>query len=178
MKIHLLTIALALLWLVASGKELAQKEIEYKANFIIKVVDYVTWPDSNTTNGEGVVVIGVVGESPLTLKLEELTAKKTGEDRKIKVEKKSLEDDLTACQILFVTTEDKTELAKILKKIGTAPVLTVSDSYYFARYGVMVNFYTEEVKGKNKIKFEVNMMTMGFAGLKMSSKLLKMATVI
>lgn len=178
MKMHLLTIALALLWLVASGKELTQEEIEYKADFIIKVVDYVTWPDSTATNGEGVVVIGVVGESPLTLKLEELTAKRTDEDRKMKVEKKSLKDDLTACQILFVTTEDKTELAKILKKVGKAPVLTVSDSHYFARYGMMVNFYTEEVKGKNKIKFEVNTMTMGFAGLKMSSKLLKMATVI
>ena len=32
---------------------------------------------------------------------------------------------------------------RLLKKIQKAPVLTVSDAYYFARYGVMVNFYSD-----------------------------------
>ena len=68
------------------------------------------------------------------------------------------------------------ELAQILKKVNEKPVLTISDSEYFARYGVMVNFYQEE--GKSNIKFEVNKMTLGFADLKMSSRLLKLATVI
>jgi hypothetical protein len=163
---------------VASGEELTKDEIDYKADFIIKVVDYVTWPDGADTDSAGAVVIAVLGESPLVPKLEELVAEKVKNGQKMTIKKVAMTDDLTDCQILFVTTEEKTELAKVLKKVAKAPVLTVSDAYYFARYGVMVNFYKEEADGKEKIKFEVNQMTMGFVGLKMSSKLLKLATVI
>jgi len=53
-------------------------------------------------------------------------------------------------------------------------VLTVSDCEYFARYGVMLNFY----KDGDKVKFEHNRRTAKEAGLKVSSKLLKMATII
>ena len=178
MKTLILTTLLTLLCFTASGKDLTEDEIDYKADFIIKVADYVTWPDGAASNADGEIVVAVVGESQLTPKLQTLAAEKTADGSKMKVVTLTAEDDLSACQILFVTTEDKTELAKILKKLNEAPVLTVSDAYYFARYGVMVNFFKEEADGKEKVKFEVNTMTMGFAGLKMSSKLLKLATVI
>jgi hypothetical protein len=178
MKTQAIGIILLLLAVVAHGKDLTQAEIDYKAEFIIKVVDYVTWPADAKTDTNGAIVIAVLGDSQLLPTLQTLADKKSGDGPKVVAKAITMEDDLTACQILFVTTEDKTELAAILKKIKNAPVLTVSDAYYFARYGVMVNFYTEEVKGKQKVKFEVNTMTMGFVGLKMSSKLLKLATII
>lgn len=178
MKTQAIVIILFLLALAAHGKDLTQAEIDYKAEFIIKVVDYVTWPADAKTDASGAIVIAVLGDSQLLPTLQTLAEKKSGKEQKVVAKSITMEDDLTACQILFVTTEDKTELAAVLKKIKNAPVLTVSDAYYFARYGVMVNFYTEEVKGKQKVKFEVNTMTMGFVGLKMSSKLLKLATII
>lgn len=178
MKTRTIVIILVLLALTAQGKELTQSEIDYKADFIVKVADYVTWPADAKTDTSGAIVIAVLGESPLLPQLKALVKKKSDNGQKMVVKTVSMADDLTACQILFVTTEDKTELASVLKKIKNAPVLTVADAYYFARYGMMINFYTEEVKGKDKIKFEVNTMTMGFVGLKMSSKLLKLATII
>jgi len=172
----ILTVILSLLWLSAVGKDLTPKEIDHKADFIIKAVGYVTWPDGDSTNANGEIVIAVVGESQLTPRLIELAAEKTAQGTKMVVKTKALEDDLTDCQVLFMATEDKAELAQILKKIQEKPVLTISDSDYFARYGVMVNFYKKD--GDSKIRFEVNTMTLGLAGLKMSSKLLKLATVI
>ena len=176
MKTNVLIAIISLLWLTALGKDLTSEEINHKAEFIIKTLDYVTWPEGAGTNADGAIVIAVVGESKLTPKLTELAAEKTDEETKIVVETKTLDDDVTACQLLFIATEDKAELAVILNKTKEAPVLTISDSYYFARHGVMVNFYKEE--GKSDIKFEVNTITLGFAGLKMSSRLLKLATVI
>ncbi len=178
MKMQVMTIALVLLGLMAYGKELTKAEVEYKADFIIKAVDYVTWPDGTETDSGGVIVIAILGESDLDDRLTELAAEKTKKGQKITVKTVSMDDDLTACQVLFVSTEDKAELAKALKKVKNSPVLTVSDAYYFARYGVMINFYTEEASGKEKVKFEVNTMTLKFVGLKMSSKLLKRATII
>lgn len=177
-KVAVMMALLALMSLAALAKEMAPEEIEYKADFIIKIIDYITWPEKAGTNAVGQVAIGVVGESPLTPKLKEMAAAATRAGSKITVTTVSPDSDLTAYQILFLTTEDKAALAKILKKVENAPVLTISDAYYFARHGVMVNFYKEEVEGKAKIKFEVNQITLSMAGLKMSSKLLKLATLI
>jgi len=170
--------ACLLLSTLSQANTLTAEEIDYKADFIIKIVDYVTWPAGSGVNGQGDVSIAVLGDSPLIPKLKELAAARTQAGSKMSVTTVTLESDLAAHQILFIATEDKTELATILKKIQNAPVLTVSDAYYFARYGVMVNFFSEEVEGKPKIKFEVNQMTLGMVGLKMSSKLLKLATLI
>jgi hypothetical protein len=176
MKRLLFIAGLILLWVTAFSRDESQNDIDYKADFIVKIVDYVTWPEGAETGADDTVVIAVVGESSLTSKLTELAAAKTNSGTKMSVKTVTLEDDLTDCQILFIPTEDKAELAPILKKVNKVPVLTISDSYYFARYGVMVNFYKEE--GNDKVKFEVNTMTMKFVKLKMSSKLLKLATVI
>ena len=62
MKTQVITIALLILGLVANGKELTKEEIDYKADFIIKVVDYVTWPDGADTDSAGAVVIAILGE--------------------------------------------------------------------------------------------------------------------
>jgi hypothetical protein len=170
--------ALLLAALSLQAKSLTSEEIDYKADFIIKIIDYVTWPTGAGTNAQGEISIAVLGDSPLTPKLKELAAARTTAGVKMSVTTVTAESDLTLHQILFLTTEDKTELAAVLKKIQKAPVLTISDAYYFARYGVMVNFFSEEAEGKAKVKFEVNQMTLGPVGLKMSSKLLKLATLI
>lgn len=177
-RILVFTAAMILTGLPAAAKDLTPEEIDYKADFIVKIVDYVTWPDGAGTGANGEVSIAVLGESPLTPKLRELAAAKTREGTRMTVTTVTLDSNFAGFQVLFITTEDKAELARILKKVENVPVLTISDAYYFARHGVMVNFYTEEVGGKEKVKFEVNQITMGFAGLKMSSKLLKLATII
>ena len=173
-----LTGVLLLTATLSQAKTLTAEEIEYKADFIVKIVDYVTWPAGAGVNAQGEIAIGVLGDSPLTPKLKELATARTKAGVKMSVSTVTIDSDLAAYQIIFLTTEDKTELAAVLKKIQKAPVLTVSDAYYFARYGVMVNFYSEEVDGKPKVKFEVNQMTLGLVGLKMSSQLLKLATLI
>lgn len=176
LRTNILIVIFSLLWVSAVGKTLTPEETEHRADFIIKAVDYVTWPEGAGTDADGAIVIGVVGESPLTAKLTEMAAVKTGEGTKVVVKALTLEDDLSTCQVLFMATEDKAALAKILKKIKQAPILTISDAEYFARYGVMVNFFQEE--GDSSVKFEVNKMVLGFSGLKMSSRLLKLATII
>lgn len=176
MKTTILLTAISLFGLAALAKDLTEAEIDHEAKFIIKAVNYVTWPDGSGKNADGEIVVAIIGESQLTARLAELAAEKTADGTKITVVTKTLEDDLTDCQLLFIATEDKTELAKVLKKIKQAPVLTVSDADYFGRYGVMVNFYKKD--DDSGIKFEVNTMTLSMAKLEMSSKLLKMATVI
>jgi hypothetical protein len=152
---------------------LAEDDAAYKSDFIVKLVDYVTWPSDTGADG---VTIGVMGESPLLAGLKAKAAEKSSAGKKITVRAITLADPVTDCQIVFIPTTDKAELAKIFKKIGTSPVLTVSDCQGFAGFGVIINFFKEE--GSGKIKFEVNTMAAGDVKLKISSQLLKLAKIV
>lgn len=157
-----------------SAAATATEDIDYKAGFIIKLIDYVEWPSGAGTDGSGNIVINVIGASPMAGKLTELAAGK-----KITVKELPLDDaGIADCQILFMGTSETADLAKILKKTNGTTALTISDAEYFANYGVMINFYVEEAGGKTKTKFEVNKMVVDMAGIKISSKLLKLAKII
>jgi hypothetical protein len=151
----------------------AEDDAAYKSDFIVKLVDYVSWPSDTGADG---VTIGIIGESPLVAGLKAKAAEKTSAGKKVTVKSISLADPVTDCQIVFIPTTDKAELAKIFKKIGTSPVLTVSDCQGFAGFGVIINFFKEE--GTGKVKFEVNTLAAGDAKLKISSQLLKLAKIV
>mgnify|MGYP001041984797 CR=1 FL=1 len=104
------------------------------------------------------------------------SAEKNAAGKKINIKALALTDPLAECAILFLPMTDKTELAKVLKKLGASPVVTVSDCAGFAGFGVMVNFFKEAETGK--VKFEINNLAAGDAKLKISSQLLKLAKII
>ena len=172
--ITLATVLLSALTIVAA--ELSEDDIKYRTDFILNCVEYVTWPDGSATDSNGNVVIGVVGESPIVAALTKGVADKAKEGKKVEVKPLSVDDDLTGCQILFIATDDKAVLAKVLKKVDGKPILTMADAEYFANYGVMVNFIRGE--SEDKKKFEVNKMVLDMSRLKMSSQLLKLARII
>ena len=156
------------------AQEMSADEIDYKANFIVKLLQYVEWPAGADKDASGAISIGVQGDSPLTPVLETLAADGAKDGTPINVKTVAIGADIADCQILFISSKETSDLAKILKAVAGKPVLTVSDCEYFARYGVMLNFY----KDGDKVKFEHNRRTTKEAGLKVSSRLLKMATII
>lgn len=177
MKKHFLAILVVLcLPLLVLGAP--DDEAEYKANFIIKLFEYVEWPANAATGNNGEFLIYVVGESPLMSLMQTMADEASVGGKTIAVKQVGIEDDFSGCRILFMTATETSELAKILKKTNGNPILTVSQAEYFGNYGVMVNFYTETDGGKNKVKFEINNMMVKDHGLKISSKLLKLAKII
>ena len=156
----------------------ADEDVDYKANFIIKLLDYVEWPTGAGADGSGNVVVHVVGSSPLTPVLQNLAKEKTAAGMGVTIKEVTLDDNLADCQILFMATKETADLAKILKRINGTTVLSISDAEYFGNYGVMINFFAEDDGGKSKTKFEINKTVVDMAGLKISSKLLKLAKII
>ena len=83
-------------------------------------------------------------------------------------------EQLGSCQMLFVTSAFTQHLDDLKQRLGSRNVLTVSDSPGLAERGVAINFVVVE----GKLKFEINTMTLKKAGLRASSQLLKLATLI
>jgi len=148
------------------------REDKVQAAFIYKFIQFIEWP-STIEKESNKFKIGVFGES----NMQELLQTFSGE----KVNERFLEihpvEDLSAikkCHILFISPSEANRLAEILETLNGTNVLTISRMKDFALKGGMINFYINE----ERVRFEINPESAKNAGLKISSKLLKVSKVI
>jgi len=80
---------------------------------------------------------------------------------------------LRACHIAYVGP-DHPGLREVVKAAEQFTVLTVSDADRFARKGGMIGLVNEG----GKIRFEINLKAAEQAGIKLSSQLLKLASIV
>ncbi len=76
--------------------------------------------------------------------------------------------------MVFIPFTEKDQADKILKGLKGSSILTVGESEGFAALGGIINL---TVVG-DTVHFEVNQLAAERAGLKISSKLLSMATIV
>lgn len=165
---------LHILVLACSFSCLAQDETtEYdiKAAFIYKFTNYIDW-GTQFTGSE--FVIGIVGSSPVKDKLDEIARTQTINNKKIVVRQFKKLEEITACQMLFVSQDTHLHLKDILAKITGKGTLTISEKDGDAQKGTCINF----IEMDNKLKFEANPKNINAAGLKASSQLLRLAIIV
>jgi len=166
-----------LFWLVlllaqgARSQDQAPSEYQVKAAFLYNFTKFVEWPASAFPEASTPFTIGIIGENPFGGELERAVKNKdVGGHRFAVKEIKSL-SELKSCHILFISKSERRRLAEILAAVGSAPVLTVSETDRFLQAGGLINFLLEG----NKVRFEISDPAAKSAGLKISSKLLHLA---
>jgi hypothetical protein len=147
-------------------------EYQVKAAFIFNFTKFVEWPASAFTNAKSALCIGVLGDNPFGTDLEKLAQYKSVDERPLVVRACRNLQEATNCHILFISASEKDRLPEIFKALRGLAVLTVSETDGFTDAGGMVNFVAE---GK-KIRFQINDTNARGAGLKISSKLLSLAS--
>lgn len=146
-------------------------EYEVKAAFIHNIARFVEWPADTQHDGKSRLCI--LGEDPFGTALDVLQGKAIGELTWEVVQVRA-GASLRRCRVLFVSSSERANLARILAGVEDRGVLTLGDTEGFAALGVMVNFYLEQ----NRIRFEVNHGAVQRAGLGLSSQLLKLARLV
>ena len=81
---------------------------------------------------------------------------------------------VTWCRIVFITKSAEMEPELVVNSLGAASILTVGETAGFAANGGMVNFTNDQ----SKVRFEINQGAARRAGLKISSKLLRLAELV
>lgn len=158
-------------WGEASGRP---SEHEVKAAFLYKFARYVEWPTGSFADDQAPIVIGVVGRDPFGPILDRIVAGKVVQGRSVEIERIDSIGKLKTCHILFFGSSEKLRLGQYFEALDRASVLTVSELEWFARSGGMIHLKID----KERIGFEVNVDNAGRAGLKISSRLLKLATIV
>jgi len=167
-------------WLFSNASLKARSQNEEGAEYPVKLAflynftKFVEWPPGAYRDPGAPLMICIVGHDPFSQDLEgELRTRSVG-DRPVDIRSLKPNDNLSACQIVFVPVTEKDRADRILKGLKGASALTVGETPGFAALGGIVNLTVEG----NKVHFEVNLLAAERAGLKISSKLLGIAKIV
>ncbi len=171
--VALLTLFASLLpgWSAAQGG--GAGEYQVKAAMLYNLTKFVDRPNEPAGSDPTSFTACVIGRNPFGSSLEALNGKPV-KGQKMHVSYLSGAEEIGTCQLLFVSSSEKRNLAAIIAAANRRSVLTVSDLDRFAASGGMIGFV--EVEGK--IRLEVNLDATQNANLKISSQLLTLARIV
>lgn len=147
-------------------------EYEVKAAFLYNFAKFVTWPSVRNDVSDSSFVIGILGKDPFGNVIEQVMGNKTVLGKQIQIIRYQTINQLQYCHILFISDSEKGHIRSVLKSVSGQPILTVSDMDDFVETGGMIRLYVDN----NKIRFEINVHVSEQAHLKLSSKMLHLAT--
>jgi uncharacterized protein DUF4154 len=162
------------LGLNAARSQTVSHEYPIKAVFLFNFAQFTDWPTNAFDQPDSPLVIGVLGDDPFGLLLDDAVRDEIVNGRKFKVERYQHVEDIKTCHILFISQSETKRLDKIVSALKGKPILTVSDIDNSAYHGVCVRFITEN----NKIHLRINLDSLKDANLTMSSKLLRVAEIV
>lgn len=142
-----------------------------KAVFIYNFTKYIEWPQSYK---EGEFTIGIIGETSLYSELIKMTETKKVANQTLEVKKYSSPEDVSKCHILYVSKDNSSNLAEIIKKLKNNSTLLVTEENGLMDKGAGINFIIKD----NKQKFELNKSNVERYKLKVSSNLEALAFTV
>lgn len=150
------------------------REYALKAAYLYNFGTYVEWPEAAFAGPAAPLVIGVVGEAPFGGVLDQLKRRKI-KSRSVTVRRLGVSDAVDDCHILFLAASlSGDQQRRILVNTRGLPILCVGETKGFTRQGGDIGFFLQQ----NKLRFEINVQAARQQGLKVSSKLLGVATIV
>lgn len=170
----LLVLALILVCFPATSRsQEAPQEYTVKAAILYRFAKFVDWPEDAFQGPSSPIILCVLGEDRFGSSLDFIEGK-TVNGRDLVVRRNVNINGLKECHMVFISESEKYRLGQIVDSLRDSSVLTVSDMDHFARSGGIISLKTVD----NKIRFEINMESAQRSGLHISSKLLKLSTIV
>jgi hypothetical protein len=173
LRLRLAVVALASTAVHAGAQTSVTDEYQVKAAFLYNFAKFVDWPPG-VLGSSGIIAICVLGQNPFGRMLEDTVSGKTVDGKSFVVRRVSDGKAAASCQILFVSSSERTRLGAILGELRTGHVLTVGESDGFIEEGGIVNLKLES----GKIQIQININAAEQAGVRISSKLLSLAQIM
>lgn len=168
-------IALCSLLQVTQASAGSLDENQLKAAYLYNFARYVEWPKDAHASSDSALEIGVVGSTAVSDLLKKTVKGKTIGDRNLKVVRFDSAVDAKTSHILFVAGDRSAdELKAAIKGLAGTHVFVVADADGFAKDGGIANFIISD----SRVKFAINENAAKKAGLKVSSKLLRLAELV
>lgn len=138
--------------------------------YIYKFAQFTTWPSDASDEAFNVCVLG---QDPFGSNLDPIKSRMINDERIKLAYFKDAHEDLSSCNVLYVSNSEVDKLKDILATLKGTPVLTMSDIPGFANSGGMVEFKQEG----GKVGVWIALSAVRVRGLSISSKLLSLANM-
>ena len=160
-------LAAALLAPLLNAQVLDERAI--KVAYVFNLTKYVEWRHAGSE-----LVLGFVGDGSMGEALEKMLTGKTSQSRVIRVVLSPKDEALEQCDVLYVAYSSPKKVRATLDRVRRKSVLTVGDTDSFPREGGMVGL----VRTGQQVQIQVNLEAVQEARLKISSRVLDLATIV
>lgn len=162
----------ATLSIPAAGQGERSLERGVKAAFLYKFAGYVEWPAGALPAADAPIVIAVAQEAALADELERIVPGRRIDNHPIVVRRLREGDSLAGIQILFIGAGDRGRTASLVRAAQPHPLLVVTEIDNGLALGSGINFVLHE----GRVRFEASPEAVERSGLKLSSRLLSVAS--
>jgi len=171
-----LAVVLAALLLLWSAPVRAQRVTApaLKAAFLLNFANFVEWPADALGSGQRLSLC-VIGDTAVADAIQQTIKGRSVDDHALTLSVIKTADGPTgSCHLLYVSGFDAKRSDELLFALTGAPIFTISDEVRFAEKGGVAQLIVEN----GRVRFAINMDAARRARLKISSKLLSLATII
>ncbi len=166
---------LSLVLLISHTPVYAQApEYQVKAAILANFALFIEWPPAASSTAQSPFVVCVVGKDPFGPWLKQEMGDRVGH-HPVVVRNVTEAEAATGCNIVFISQSEEPRLKEILGIVGSTGALTISDvkkTDDFCRAGGMIALAMQG----NKVRFALNADAAAKAGLKIDSKLKRIAS--
>lgn len=152
----------------------AAEEYHVKAAFLFHFAQFVDWPAGALDASDHFMTLCVFEDEPSRQEFQNTIDGKFIGSRVTRVRLISQPQDIQGCNVLFLSRNEARRQAAILKSLRNFPILTVGETENFLSDGGTIRFHLEE----DKIRFDINLGAADSSHLKISSRLLLLATSV
>ena len=152
----------------------ALDEYQVKAAFLYNFAKFVEWPPEAFKSPKAPILVCVLGRNPFGNALEEAIRGKSIAGRAFAYRHVSDAEGASACQILFVGSEESKHFRSLLENLKPMGILTVGEAQGFAASGGVINFKLDD----GRVRFEINVDAAEHEQLHISAKLLSLAQIV
>jgi len=149
-------------------------ESQLKAAYLYRVSQFVEWPADAFKNSSDPIVGCILGDGPFSSELEKSISDKLVDARRIAVRHISDARKIRGCHILYISSLEQKRWPAIVDDVKGIVLLTIGETDHFAADGGVMSFRLKN----DKIQIEVNMNAAERERLHISSRLLRLSTII
>jgi hypothetical protein len=150
------------------------EEYQVKAAFLFHFAQLVEWPAGALNTADRSINLCIFDDEPHRRELQETIEGKPVGARVLHVRILDQRQNIQGCNILFLSRDEGRRQAAILRSVRDLPVLTVGETVNFLADGGMIHFHLDG----DKIRFDINAAGADASHLKISSRLLLLATAV
>ena len=144
-----------------------------KAAFLYNFAKFAQWPAESLPPGERLQLC-VVGDDAVADALEQTIKGRAIEGHELSVRVVGTDAVLRSCHLVYVDGRDARRSSQALEALRGAAVLSVGDGDKFAELGGVAQLVLEQ----DRMRFSVNVTAVERARLRLSSKLLSLASIV